>query len=303
MVRMSRRPKAEKRVLDFVMSEHRSIGTLFVVATPIGNLDDITLRAVDILKSVAIVAAEDTRRSGVLLAHIGARPERLLSLHDHNEGSRSEQLLDLLQRGNDVALISDAGTPLISDPGFELVRRVRGEGIRVVPIPGPSSVTAALSASPLPIERFFFEGFLPSRSVARRKRLRELAASSVAVVFFEAARRLRETLGDLVEIVDSRRQILLAKELTKLHERIEYGGVVELLVRLDDGEFFEHGEFVCVLAPSSDEVSVQDATVTSLMDALCDELSPAQAARIAAKVTRRPRSELYDYAVKFQRDR
>lgn len=303
MVRMSRRPKAEKRVLDFVMSEHRSIGTLFVVATPIGNLDDITLRAVDILKSVAIVAAEDTRRSGVLLAHIGARPERLLSLHDHNEGNRSEQLLDLLQRGNDVALISDAGTPLISDPGFELVRRVRGEGIRVVPIPGPSSVTAALSASPLPIERFFFEGFLPSRSVARRKRLRELAASSVAVVFFEAARRLRETLGDLVEIVDSRRQILLAKELTKLHERIEYGGVVELLVRLDDGEFFEHGEFVCVLAPSSDEVSVQDATVTSLMDALCDELSPAQAARIAAKVTRRPRSELYDYAVKFQRDR
>lgn len=285
------------------MSEHRSIGTLFVVATPIGNLDDITLRAVDILKSVAIVAAEDTRRSGVLLAHIGARPERLLSLHDHNEGSRSEQLLDLLQRGNDVALISDAGTPLISDPGFELVRRVRGEGIRVVPIPGASSVTAALSASPLPIERFLFEGFLPSRSVARRKRLRELATSSVAVVFFEAARRLRETLDDLAEIVDGRRQILLAKELTKLHERIEYGGVAELLVRLDDGEFFEHGEFVCVLAPSSDEVSVQDATVTSLMDALCDELAPAQAARIAAKITRRPRSELYDYAVKFQRDR
>ena len=285
------------------MSEHRSIGTLFVVATPIGNLDDITLRAVNVLKSVAIVAAEDTRRSGVLLAHIGARPGRLLSLHDHNEGGRSEQLLDLLQRGNDVALISDAGTPLISDPGFELVRRVRGQGVRVVPIPGPSSVTAALSASPLPIERFLFEGFLPSRSAARRKRLRELAASSVAVVFFEAARRLRDTLADLVEIVDGGRQILLAKELTKLHERIENGGVAELLVRLDDGEFFEHGEFVCVLAPSPVEASLQDADVVSLMDALCDELSPAQAARIAAKFTHRPRSELYEYAVKYQRDR
>ena len=211
------------------MSEHRSIGTLFVVATPIGNLDDITLRAVDVLKSVAIVAAEDTRRSGVLLAHIGARPERLLSLHDHNEGGRSEQLLDLLQRGHDVALISDAGTPLISDPGFELVRRVRGEGVRVVPIPGPSSVTAALSASPLPIERFLFEGFLPSRATARRKRLRELAASSVAVVFFEAARRLRETLDDLVGIVDGDRQILLAKELTKIaraHRVRRRGGTV-----------------------------------------------------------------------------
>ncbi len=301
MVRMIEKLRASKRTLEFVMSEDRSIGTLFVVATPIGNLDDITLRAVDVLKTVAIVAAEDTRRSGVLLAHIGAKPERLLSLHDHNEGGRSEQLLDLLQRGHNVALISDAGTPLISDPGFELVRRVRGEGIRVVPIPGPSSLTAALSASPLPIERFFFEGFLPSRSAARRKRLRELSALPAAVVFFEAARRLRDTLGDLADIVDGERQILLAKELTKLHERIEYGAVADLPARLDDGEFFEHGEFVCVLAPSSNEAASLHADVASLMNALCSELPPAQAARIAAKVTRRPRNELYEYAVKYQR--
>jgi 16S rRNA (cytidine1402-2'-O)-methyltransferase len=298
---MISRLKANERTVEFVMSEHRSIGTLFVVATPIGNLDDITLRAVDVLKTVAIVAAEDTRRSGVLLAHIGARPGRLLSLHDHNEGGRSEQLLELLQRGNDVALISDAGTPLISDPGFELVRRVRSEGIRVVPIPGPSSLTAALSASPLPIERFLFEGFLPSRSVARRKRLRELSASPVAVVFFEAARRLRETLADLAEIVEGERQVMLAKELTKLHERIEYGPVAELAGRIDDGEFFERGEFVCVLAPASSDVVVQDGDVASLMNALCSELPPAQAARIAARVTHRPRNELYDYAVKHQR--
>lgn len=284
------------------MSERRPAGTLFVVATPIGNLDDITLRAVDVLKSVAIVAAEDTRRSGVLLAHIGARPERLLSLHDHNESGRSEQLLELLQQGHDVALVSDAGTPLISDPGFELVRRVRGEGVRVVPIPGPSALTAALSVSPLPVERFLFEGFLPARSSARRKRLRELATSSVAVVFFEAARRLRDTLNELLEIVDSERQMLLAKELTKIHERIESGAIADLLQRMDDGEFFEHGEFVCVLAPPREAVSADETEVASLMKILCDELPPAQAARIGARITRKSRSELYDYAVKHQRE-
>ena len=248
------------------------------------------------------MAAEDTRRSGVLLAHIGARPQRLLSLHDHNESGRSEQLLELLQQGHDVALVSDAGTPLISDPGFELVRRVRREGVRVVPIPGPSALTAALSASPLPVERFLFEGFLPARSAARRKRLRELSASPVAVVFFEAARRLRETLRDLIGIVESDRQILLAKELTKIHERIECGAVAELMQRLDDGEFFERGEFVCILAPSLTDAATQDADVAALMNVLCDELAPAQAARIAARITHRSRNELYEYAVKYQRE-
>jgi 16S rRNA (cytidine1402-2'-O)-methyltransferase len=297
------RPKLINAFLEIVMSERRSVGTLFVVATPIGNLDDITLRAVDVLKSVAIVAAEDTRRSGVLLAHIGARPERLLSLHDHNESGRSGQLLELLQQGHDVALVSDAGTPLISDPGFELVRRVRAEGVRVIPIPGPSALTAVLSVSPLPVERFLFEGFLPARAPARQKRLRELAESSVSVVFFEAARRLRSTLADLLEIVGVDREVLLAKELTKLHERIESGPLAELMLRADDGEFLEHGEFVCVLGPRSRALSANDADVASLMTILCDELAPAQAARIAARITQRPRGELYDYAVKHQRDR
>lgn len=306
VVRMVASAKLSHRILGIVMSEltpekNALAGTLFVVATPIGNLDDITLRAVDVLKSVAIVAAEDTRRSGVLLAHIGARPERLLSLHDHNEGGRSEQLLGLLQQGHNVALISDAGTPLISDPGFELVRRMRSAGIRVVPIPGPSALTATLSVSPLPVERFWFEGFLPARSSARRKRLGELAQSPVAVVFFEAARRLRDTLSELIEIVGAEREMLLAKELTKIHERIESGPIAELRLRVDDGEFLEHGEFVCVLAPSSVEATAQDAEVAALMKILCDELPPAQAARIAARITNKSRGELYDYAVKHQR--
>jgi 16S rRNA (cytidine1402-2'-O)-methyltransferase len=283
------------------MSERR-VGILFMVATPIGNLDDITLRAVDVLKSVAIVAAEDTRRSGVLLAHIGARPDRLLSLHDHNEGERSEQLISLLQRGHNVAVVSDAGTPLISDPGFELVRKARSAGIAVVPIPGASSVTAVLSASPIPIERFLFDGFLPARAGARRKRLQELKASPVAVVFFEAARRMRHMLEDAGNLVGHDRQMLLAKELTKLHERIESGPIAGLVDRLGDTDFFAHGEFVCVLAPSETRQIADDATVESLMDALCAELSPAQAARIAARATGRSRAELYERAVKLPRD-
>ncbi len=308
VVRMLRSARLSEITLEIVMSEFASekqefVGTLFVVATPIGNLDDITLRAVDVLKSVAIIAAEDTRRSGVLLAHIGARPQRLLSLHDHNEDGRSEQLLDLLQQGYDVALISDAGTPLISDPGFELVRRVRGEGVRVVPIPGPSALTATLSVSPLPVGRFLFEGFLPARSSARRKRLDELVKSPVTVVFFEAARRLRDTLTELVEIAGAEREMLLAKELTKIHERVESGPILELRQRVDDGEFFEHGEFVCLLAPSQIAAMPHEIEVTSLMDVLCDELPPAQAARIAARITRKSRSELYDYAVKHPRRR
>jgi len=273
-----------------------------MVATPIGNLDDITLRAVDVLKSVGIIAAEDTRRSGVLLAHIGARPQRLLSLHDHNERERTEQLIDLLQRGHNVAVMSDAGTPLISDPGFDLVRRAHSVGIDVVPIPGASSVTAVLSASPIPAERFSFEGFLPSRAGARRKRLEELKSSPTAVVFFEAARRMRDTLNDAREIFGRDRQMLLAKELTKLHERIESGAIEELVARLGDTDYFEHGEFVCVLAPSALRRTGDDSAVDALMEALCAELPPAQAARIAARITGRARADLYERAVKLPRE-
>jgi 16S rRNA (cytidine1402-2'-O)-methyltransferase len=273
-----------------------------MVATPIGNLDDITLRAVDVLKSVGIVAAEDTRRSGVLLAHIGARPERLLSLHDHNEAARAEHLIDLLQRGHNVAVVSDAGTPLISDPGFELVRRVRSAGIDVVPVPGPSSVTTVVSVSPIPIERFLFEGFLPSRAGARRKRLEELESATVAVVFFEAARRMSDMLSDAKDIVGPERQMLLAKELTKVHERIEYGSIEQLIERLAETDFFERGEFVCVLAASQVRQTAADAQVDRLMEALGEELPPAQAARIGARVTGRGRAELYERAVKTRRE-
>lgn len=295
------KPRATATKLENFMSENQLAGTLFVVATPIGNLDDITLRAVDVLKSVGIVAAEDTRHSRVLLAHIGAAPARVVSLHDHNEGSRSEQLVSLLQQGHDVAIVSDAGTPLISDPGFELVRLARASGLRVVPIPGPSAVMAVLSASSLPVDRFYFEGFLPVRAAARHKRLVELASLPVSVVFFEAARRLHDTLQDLEKVIEPDRQVLLAKELTKIHERIESGSIAALLARLEDGEFFEAGEFVCIVGPQITAPAADADSVATLMHVLCEELAPTQAARIGARITSRPRRELYEYALTLQR--
>ncbi len=235
------------------MSEHRSFGTLFVVATPIGNLDDITLRAVDVLKTVAIVAAEDTRRSGVLLAHIGAqarsfvvaaRPQRRrpIGAAARPSPTRSRCRADI-GCGHAAHLRSGIRT------GAACARRGRSRRADSWTELGDSgAVRIAVAHRAVLLRR------IPA--VARPPRVASACANwrrrPVAVVFFEAARRLRETLDDLVEIVDGDRQILLAKELTKLHERIEHGGVAELFARLDDGEFFEHGEFVCVLAPSSD---------------------------------------------------
>ena len=205
------------------MSENRPDGTLFVVATPIGNLDDITLRAVDVLKTVAIVAAEDTRRSaGAVSAYRRAPGAIVVAARPQRRRRVPSSCSTLLQQGHDVALISDAGTPLISDPGFELVRHLRANGVRVVPIPGPSALTAVLSASPLPVERFFFEGFLPvalrrapQATCANWRRLRSRWFSSKRRV--DCAKRCRIS----VKIIEADRQILLAKELTKIHERIE----------------------------------------------------------------------------------
>jgi 16S rRNA (cytidine1402-2'-O)-methyltransferase len=294
---MINKPKPIAAILENVMVESRVAGTLFVVATPIGNLADITQRAVDVLKRVAIVAAEDTRHSRVLLAHIDAAPRRLLSLHDHNERERSDEVLGLLQQGYDVALISDAGTPLISDPGFTLVRLVRQHGGRIVPIPGPSAVMAALSVSSLPVDRFLFEGFLPARPEARRKRLAELGNSPVAVVFFETARRIRASLRDMAEVLGAERNVMLAKELTKIHERIETGAVGDLVQRLEHDEFFDAGEFVGILAPPATVAATEPMSAKVVLSVLCEELAPAQAARLAARICKRPRRELYELAL------
>ena len=266
---------------------------LYIVATPIGNLADITQRAVNVLKSVPVVACEDTRRARVLLAHIGATPRRLVTLHDHNEAAASAQVVEYLGAGQDVALITDAGTPTVSDPGFELVRLAWESGITVTPVPGPSAVIAAVAASPIPVNRFRFEGFLPAKAAARRDAWQAILASDVAVVFFEAPHRLRESLSDLVDLGGGDRSLLLCRELTKLHETLIMGTVTDLL---DSPTVMEKGEFACILAPASEPR--ESLSGQAIMDVLAAELPPGQAARLAARITGASRRSLYERAIR-----
>ena len=274
-------------------SGNGATGRLYMVATPIGNLADITTRAVDILRSVCIVACEDTRRTRTLLAHVDAAPALLMTLHDHNEAGASSQVLGHLLAGRDVALVSDAGTPSISDPGLELVRLAWRHGIAATPIPGPSALTAALAASPVAANRFRFEGFLPAKQAARQAALARLLRSDVAVVFFEAPHRLRETLADIVSLGGGDRPLVLCRELTKRFETIRYDAVAALLA---DGDAPARGEFVCILdvgaAPPAGDIETE-----TVLHALADELPAAQAAKLAARITGAPRRELYEQAI------
>ena len=281
---------------ESAMGEARMAGRLYIVATPIGNLADVTLRSTEILKAVPIVACEDTRRTRALLAHIGAAPGRLIRLDDHSEERATERLVAELNRGTDVALVSDAGTPLISDPGFDLVRAAWRHGIPVTPVPGCSAIMAALAASPIPINRFRFEGFLPARGAPRRDALVRLLGEDAAVVFFEAPHRMRDVLRDLASSGAGGRSLLICRELTKRFETLSFGTVDEILAT---GAVLDRGEFTCVLAPA--RAPADGATANSgaveVVEALAAELPPAQAARLASKITGRPRAELYDLAL------
>lgn len=277
-------------------------GRLFVVATPIGNLADISARAAEVLRTVPVVACEDTRRSRPLLAHLGATPRQVLALHDHNEGAASAAVLERLRQGEDVALVCDAGTPLVADPGFELLRLAWAAGIAVAPIPGPCAVTAAVAASPIPVDRFRFEGFLPAKAVPRRRTLARLLAADVATVFFEAPHRLRQTLGALVALGGQERPLLLCRELTKAYETIAFASVAQHLEALPSPP---RGEFVGVLAPAPEHSGAPGpgADGVAVLRALCAELPAAQAARLGARITGRGREELYALAVSLRRER
>jgi 16S rRNA (cytidine1402-2'-O)-methyltransferase len=269
-------------------------GILYVVATPIGNLDDVTRRGISVLSSVQMIAAEDTRRTQVLLAEIGSRQAELVALHTHNEPTASRRIVAALHQGLDVALVSDAGTPLLSDPGFDLVRRCWQEAIEIVPIPGASSVLAALSVCPLPSGKFYFEGFLPAKAGQRRSRLAELVQLSTAVVFFEAPHRIEACLGDLAALVPER-QVMVAREMTKRHESFYCDTPAAVATILRDQSQLR-GEFVLVLE-GSDSASL-DIAAERAMAILAKELAPAQAARIGAQLLGLDRSELYELALK-----
>ena len=271
------------------MSETDSAsGTLYVVATPIGHLGDLSRRAEDVLKQVQIIAAEDTRRTAVLLEHIGHRAPELVSYHEHNKSQKTPELTARLQAGTDIALVSDAGTPLINDPGAELVAAAYEAGVLTVPVPGASAITTALSVCPFPCYPFRYLGFLPSKKSARRKLLESALLGGDALVFFEAPHRIAECLEDLGQ--STKRMVMVARELTKKFEAIVVAPANEL-----QGQVEARGEFVVVVAPDKG-VTANAEEDRRMMSVLLEYLSPSQAAKCAAALSGRKKSEMYDLA-------
>lgn len=276
------------------MSENA--GTLYVVATPIGNLGDFTPRAREILAQVSLIAAEDTRHTGQLLKHFAIQAP-LTSLHEHNEARRSEELIERLAGGESIALVSDAGTPLISDPGFDLVAHARARGIRVVAIPGPCAAIAALSVAGLPTDRFTFEGFLPAKASARRAQLEALRNEQRTMVFYEGPHRIKDVLSDMLDVFGPERRAVVCRELTK-HFETTYGGTLDDLVRKStDDPDISRGEIVMVVSGASRQTAATMLGAEQLLQALLEELTPSQAAKVAARLTGEKRSDLYDKAL------
>jgi 16S rRNA (cytidine1402-2'-O)-methyltransferase len=272
---------------------------LYMVATPIGNLGDITIRALETLAAADIIACEDTRTSRVLLNRYGIRT-KTISYHDHNQAQSGAKLITMLKEGKSVALISDAGTPLVSDPGERLTVEAKAAGCRVVPIPGASAVLAALTAAGLPASRFFFEGFLPSKSGQRRARLASIGSLDATLVFYEAPHRLSETLGDMASVFGATRRAAMCRELTKTFEEIVTLPIGELSARYPQ-EANVKGEIVIVIEPP--QVSEMDAGDTdSLLKSLSREMSASQAAAEASRLTGLSKAELYQRLLEMKRD-
>lgn len=266
-------------------------GTLYVVATPIGNLDDLSQRARLTLAAVDLIAAEDTRHTQRLLSHFGIKTP-LLALHDHNEAQLVPQLVADLAGGRNVALVSDAGTPLVSDPGYRLVAAAHSAKIAVRSVPGPSAITAAVSVSGMATDRFCFEGFLPSKKAARRDALRALSRERRSMIFFEAVHRVAATLEDMIEAFGADRPAFLGRELTKLHEQNVCASLGELAEGLAGGAIVAKGEFVIVVAGAGEQPR-RDIDVDRLLQQLADRVPARELARILAEATGQGRNELY----------
>jgi 16S rRNA (cytidine1402-2'-O)-methyltransferase len=265
---------------------------LYVVATPIGNLGDMTLRALDTLKRVDRVAAEDTRVSGALLAHFDiSRP--MVSIREHNERVAADKVIAWIAAGESVAYVSDAGTPAVSDPGARLVAAVRAAGLVVVPIPGVSAVTTALSAAGVESGTWLFHGFLPPKSGARKAQLRTLAALPCALVFYEAPHRIEETLADMASVLDGAREVTLARELTKRFESIVTLPLRDAPAWLAADANHVRGEFVVIVHPPAAVAAMVDREAMRVLDVLLDALPPTLAAKLASKITGRSKAELY----------
>lgn len=268
---------------------------LYVVATPIGNMGDITLRALEVLRGVDAIACEDTRHAKHLLDHHDIAASTF-ALHEHNEREAGAKLVEMLRAGKSVALITDAGSPGVSDPGARAAAAVQAAGFQVVPIPGPSAVVAALSASGLVDERFMFAGFLPVKSTARRAEIERLKPVPAALVFYEAPHRIEETVEDLIAMLEPQRQIVIARELTKLFEQIARMPLVEAAAWLAADDNRKRGEFVLIVsAPPPNEGL--DAEAERVLRHLVDELPTRQAAKLASEITGLPKNDLYARAL------
>lgn len=278
-------------------------GQLYIVATPIGNLQDMTFRAVEVLKSVSLIAAEDTRHSKRLLDQYGVKA-RLISLHEHNEDRVLTRLLDQLNAGEDVALISDAGTPLISDPGFPLVRACHDQAIAVRAVPGPSALIAALSVAGLATDRFRFEGFFPRTKKKRRDLLERLSSTGITLIFYESSHRILETIQDMLDCLGPEREVVIARELTKQYETVRKGSLAEISEWIGEDKNQQRGELVVLIAGREPEPSgavLSDETL-GVLAVLLEELSVKQAAGLAARLTGLKRNALYQAALKMMAD-
>lgn len=272
-------------------------GTLYVVATPIGNLQDITLRAIEVLKKVDKIAAEDTRHSAPLLKHFSIT-KPILSLHEFNERERLKMLMEHLQHGESIALISDAGTPLISDPGFHLVREAKAHGIKVVPIPGACAAIAALSVAGLPTDKFTFEGFLPAKSEARLNRLASLLHETRSMIFYEAPHRLAPVLQSMAEVFGGERRAVVARELTKIHETVLADSLSQLIKYFKVHENELRGEIVILIEGINEKASESKEVIPEqVLDILLEELPVKQAAALASKITGERKNILYEMAL------
>lgn len=285
------------------MKQHDSTaisgGTLYIVPTPIGNLGDITQRALDVLQAVDLIAAEDTRHTGLLLQHFAINA-RLFALHDHNEQQKAEILRSRLQEGQSIALVSDAGTPLINDPGYHLVRTCREAGIKVVPLPGPCAAITALSAAGLPSDRFCYEGFLPAKSKGRRDALQALENEPRTLIFYESTHRLLESLEDIRSVLGDARYVVLARELTKTWETIHGAPVAELLAWVKEDENRRKGEMVLIVEGHKVQEEALPADALRTLALLQAELPLKKAAQLTAEIHGVKKNALYKYALEQQ---
>lgn len=275
-----------------------NVGTLYMVATPIGNLGDITSRAVETLKAVELIAAEDTRHSQRLLSHLGVST-RMQAYHEHNEAVQTERLIARLQLGESIALISDAGTPLVSDPGYRLAEQAHEHGIKVVPIPGACAAIAAMSVAGLPTDRFCFEGFPPAKQAARLKWLQALKDESRTMVFYISCHRILETLQDMRTVFGEQRLATFAREVTKTYETIRKATMDELCAWVEDDAMQRKGEIVLVVAGCFKEKTVHPLA-DEILAVLVDELPVKQAAKITSRITGINKNELYEAALELK---